>query len=217
MKKVCIIVICKLIKVLQNQNFLLTYLSYFNSRLFLELSLFQFSKIGILPVIGFLRLFYTAYFKYIYFFSSRKIIMNWPTSFGFDDLCEPTGKRVEPQKPKKAKVDSEDFISLDPSFSFKVPRSVKKESQVSWVDTYEPKSFSELVVHHKKLEEVEMALRNPQEKILLLTGPSGSGKTTSLKCICKKLGIGKLKLLVFSYLWFFFQVFILTMNFFRQL
>ncbi|KAI5734827.1 hypothetical protein M8J77_010859 [Diaphorina citri] len=40
---------------------------------------------------------------------SRKIIMNWPTSFGFDDLCEPTGKRVEPQKPKKAKVDSEDF------------------------------------------------------------------------------------------------------------
>ncbi|KAI5735648.1 hypothetical protein M8J77_020964 [Diaphorina citri] len=35
-----------------------------------------------------------------------------------------------------------------------------------------------------------MALKNPQEKILLLTGPSGSGKTTSLKCICKKLGIG---------------------------
>uniref|UniRef100_A0A8D8TWW1 Cell cycle checkpoint protein RAD17 n=1 Tax=Cacopsylla melanoneura TaxID=428564 RepID=A0A8D8TWW1_9HEMI len=132
--------------------------------------------------------------------------MHWPTNFGFDDLCEPQTKPTHPP-PKKPKLSNPDKNSItdlteddssvpssqETKFQFKVPKASgkKNSSQVSWVDTYEPKSVSELVVHVKKVEEVENVLRtNPREKFVLLTGPSGSGKTVTLRCTCKKLNIG---------------------------
>lgn len=121
-------------------------------------------------------------------------IMNWTTNFGFDDDEDLQPKKhKEPSRAKKPKLDATkvDSMSLDPSFTFKAPRTAKKESQVSWSDTYEPKSVTDLVIHHKKVEDLEAALKSCDGKIVLLTGPSGSGKTVSLKCICKKLNIGK--------------------------
>ncbi|KAG8310235.1 Cell cycle checkpoint protein rad17 [Homalodisca vitripennis] len=63
-------------------------------------------------------------------------------------------------------------------------------ASVNWLQQYRPKTTDELVVHVKKIREVESWLEqsiNATSKFLLLTGPSGCGKTTTLQTLCKSL------------------------------
>ncbi|XP_070599206.1 LOW QUALITY PROTEIN: cell cycle checkpoint protein RAD17 [Erythrolamprus reginae] len=72
------------------------------------------------------------------------------------------------------------------------------QSQIeSWVDKYKPKTQSDLVIHKKKIEEVERWLKDhilqnqtrQGGSILVLTGPSGCGKSATVEILAKDLGI----------------------------
>lgn len=60
-----------------------------------------------------------------------------------------------------------------------------------WVDRHAPHSQAELVVHKKKVEEVEKWLRANSLKggVLLLTGPSGCGKTATVHVLSLEMGL----------------------------
>lgn len=63
-------------------------------------------------------------------------------------------------------------------------------SSSTWLEKYRPKSIDDLVIHPKKLKEVEEWFvkhqANPCEKYLILVGPCGCGKTVSLRAVAKK-------------------------------
>jgi cell cycle checkpoint protein len=68
------------------------------------------------------------------------------------------------------------------------------EGHRPWADRYGPGSLDELVVHKKKVADVQHWLQgrrdgaNPQ-RLLVLKGPAGSGKTTTVALISRELGL----------------------------
>lgn len=63
-------------------------------------------------------------------------------------------------------------------------------SGVTWIDKYKPQNLDDLVIHPKKVDEVQIWFdrykRNTYScKYLLLLGPSGSGKTSTINVIAK--------------------------------
>ena len=70
--------------------------------------------------------------------------------------------------------------------------------QSLWVDKHAPRSVSELSVHRKKVEELQVWLRNadaalqlglsPSPRLLVLSGPTGSGKSTALSVVARAMG-----------------------------
>ncbi|XP_014261750.1 cell cycle checkpoint protein RAD17 [Cimex lectularius] len=96
--------------------------------------------------------------------------MNWVSS---------TFSPLDVQPTKRRKLDGECF-----------PRATSAEV---WVNTWKPKKKEDLVVHKKKVEEVQSWLewtkRGFGSSALLLTGPPGCGKLTTLKVLCSFLGI----------------------------
>ncbi|KIW15664.1 hypothetical protein PV08_05713 [Exophiala spinifera] len=75
-----------------------------------------------------------------------------------------------------------------------VNQTQPEEGHRPWADRYGPNSLEELVVHKKKVSDVQNWLqgkidgRNGQ-KILVLKGPAGSGKTTTLSLLAKSMGL----------------------------
>ncbi|KAI9669088.1 MAG: Cell cycle checkpoint protein rad17 [Alyxoria varia] len=73
------------------------------------------------------------------------------------------------------------------------PQTVQGHDLRPWTEKYGPQNVEELVVHHKKVENVrnwlEVVLngKNPQ-KLLVLKGPAGAGKTTTVSLLSKVLG-----------------------------
>lgn len=66
----------------------------------------------------------------------------------------------------------------------------KENSSSTWLEKYRPKTIDDLVIHPKKLKEVEEWFckhqANQCEKYLILVGPCGCGKTVSLRAVAKK-------------------------------
>lgn len=65
----------------------------------------------------------------------------------------------------------------------------------NWIENFAPRTKSDLVIHAKKISEIEdwfnaIKAKNTQSSspILLVTGPSGSGKTSTVKIIAKEFG-----------------------------
>lgn len=65
----------------------------------------------------------------------------------------------------------------------------------NWIENFAPRTKSDLVIHAKKISEIEdwfnaMKAKKTQSpsSILLVTGPSGSGKTSTVKIIAKEFG-----------------------------
>ncbi|EXJ89332.1 hypothetical protein A1O3_02399 [Capronia epimyces CBS 606.96] len=63
-----------------------------------------------------------------------------------------------------------------------------------WSDRYGPSNLEELVVHKKKVADVQGWLQGKisgrnNQKLLVLKGPAGSGKTTTLSLLAKALGL----------------------------
>ncbi|KAJ9639682.1 RFC checkpoint protein Rad17 [Knufia peltigerae] len=75
-----------------------------------------------------------------------------------------------------------------------VDQTLPEEGPRPWADRYGPTSLEELVVHKKKVSDVQNWLqgkidgRNGQ-RMLVLKGPAGSGKTTTLSLVAKSLGL----------------------------
>uniref|UniRef100_A0A2D4NFN4 AAA+ ATPase domain-containing protein n=1 Tax=Micrurus spixii TaxID=129469 RepID=A0A2D4NFN4_9SAUR len=131
----------------------------------------------------------------------------------FIDFCEPA-KLSSSVLHKKSLTDNyhknkEHFPLLE---NYKCGRKIRKpisvdekykhfkqnHSQIEpWVDKYKPKTQSDLVIHKKKIEEVERWLKDhifqnqPRQggSILVLTGPPGCGKSATVEILAKDLGI----------------------------
>ncbi|XP_026527607.1 LOW QUALITY PROTEIN: cell cycle checkpoint protein RAD17 [Notechis scutatus] len=131
----------------------------------------------------------------------------------FIDFCE-TAKLSSSVLHKKSLTDSyhenkEHFPLLE---NYKCGRKIRKPISVDekykqfkqnhsqtepWVDKYKPKTQSDLVIHKKKIEEVERWLKDhifqnqPRQggSILVLTGPPGCGKSATVEILAKDLGI----------------------------
>ena len=75
------------------------------------------------------------------------------------------------------------------------PDRAEVESHRPWADRYGPTNLEDLMIHKKKVTDVQTWLqgkfdgRNPQ-KLLILKGPAGSGKTTTLSLLAKAMGVG---------------------------
>lgn len=131
-------------------------------------------------------------------------------------IARPNANRTNPRGPKRPRLSASsrsrlttDYDAVDElrffcedfeeGFSgFKVPPGFGKERKELWVDKYEPHSFQELAVHHKKVEEVKMwfeerlRMRPVKEAfhshVLVVTGPAGVGKSATIKVIASHLG-----------------------------
>lgn len=72
----------------------------------------------------------------------------------------------------------------------KEPPVLPRNESVTWLEQYQPKTLDDLVVHSRKLKELEDWFRNyktyGKEKYLLLNGPCGCGKTTSFRVLAKQ-------------------------------
>ncbi|XP_067087990.1 cell cycle checkpoint protein RAD17 [Osmerus mordax] len=106
----------------------------------------------------------------------------------------PTSDPIGSKRPRKRKVDPvrSDLQTPDPYSRDVAPRNQEEP----WVDTHSPGSQAELVVHKKKIEEVEnwiTAHVDPKTfkggAILLLSGPSGCGKSTTVRVLARELGV----------------------------
>ncbi|KAL1497407.1 hypothetical protein ABEB36_008384 [Hypothenemus hampei] len=94
-------------------------------------------------------------------------------------------KKCNTIKPKKRVVKSREIPSQLKQISFDFFKEIV------------PQSTSELVVHSKKLQELEGWLKTVTEQyqydkkteFLLLTGPTGSGKSSAIQVLCKSLNI----------------------------
>jgi cell cycle checkpoint protein len=104
----------------------------------------------------------------------------WVTpSFG-DSSVEPAKKRSAPRK------------RTQPSVNAAAPQlSTAEHSTLTWLEKYQPKTPDDLVIHPKKVKEVEEWFRNyasfGTEKYLILSGPCGCGKATTLRVLAKSL------------------------------
>jgi len=72
--------------------------------------------------------------------------------------------------------------------------SVSVEGHRPWADRYGPSNLEELVVHKKKVGDVQNWLqgkvdRRNSQKLLVLKGPAGSGKTTTLSLLAQAMGL----------------------------
>lgn len=68
------------------------------------------------------------------------------------------------------------------------------DGHLPWADRFGPSNLDELVVHKKKVADVQHWLQGKldgrnHERLLVLKGPAGSGKTTTLSLIAKALGL----------------------------
>ncbi|XP_032069377.1 LOW QUALITY PROTEIN: cell cycle checkpoint protein RAD17 [Thamnophis elegans] len=133
----------------------------------------------------------------------------------FIDFCE-TAKQSSSVLHKKSLTDTDNYHKSKEHFSrlenykcggkIRKPFSVDEKykhfkqnhSQIEpWVDKYKPKTQSDLVIHKKKIEEVERWLKDhlfqnqPRQggSILVLTGPPGCGKSATVEILAKDLGI----------------------------
>ncbi|BAE66591.1 unnamed protein product [Aspergillus oryzae RIB40] len=65
--------------------------------------------------------------------------------------------------------------------------------KLPWAQQYSPTNLDELVVHKRKVSDVQSWLRNAfagtgEHKLLVLRGPAGSGKTTTINILSQTLG-----------------------------
>lgn len=101
-------------------------------------------------------------------------------------------KFSESLQPRK-KQRLENSISTNTCFSdYNDTKSVLPLKSSSWIERYKPLSKNELIIHKKKIEEVEtwlLSCGGGEAKVLLLTGPPGSGKMTTLKVLCNHLKV----------------------------
>lgn len=84
--------------------------------------------------------------------------------------------------------------------SVRKPAEIKKDkpktASIDFQACLTPKVTEDLAVHSKKIAEVETWLHcnvinrgGSLAKFLLITGPAGSGKTSTVRVLCRKLGI----------------------------
>ncbi|KIX05911.1 uncharacterized protein Z518_03885 [Rhinocladiella mackenziei CBS 650.93] len=71
---------------------------------------------------------------------------------------------------------------------------VPNQDRRPWADRYGPNNLEELVVHKKKVADVQNWLQGKingsnSQKILTLKGPAGSGKTTTVSLLAKAMGL----------------------------
>ncbi|EXJ95353.1 hypothetical protein A1O1_00473 [Capronia coronata CBS 617.96] len=74
------------------------------------------------------------------------------------------------------------------------PQPVAELHHLPWADRYGPSNLEELVVHKKKVADVQGWLQGKitgrnNQKLLILKGPAGSGKTTTLALLAKAMGL----------------------------
>ncbi|OAP58422.1 hypothetical protein AYL99_07512 [Fonsecaea erecta] len=74
------------------------------------------------------------------------------------------------------------------------PSHIDNHDHRPWADRYGPTNLEELMVHKKKVADVQNWLQGKLEghnnqKLLVLKGPAGSGKTTTVGLVAKALGL----------------------------
>lgn len=74
------------------------------------------------------------------------------------------------------------------------PQPAVEVHHLPWADRYGPSSLEELVVHKRKVADVQGWLQGKisgrnNQKLLILKGPAGSGKTTTLSLLAKTMGL----------------------------
>lgn len=74
------------------------------------------------------------------------------------------------------------------------PELSEVEGGRPWADRYGPTNLEELVVHKKKVSDVQNWLQGTRDgrhnqKLLVLKGPAGSGKTTTVSLLAKSMGM----------------------------
>ncbi|KAF2210835.1 hypothetical protein CERZMDRAFT_44370 [Cercospora zeae-maydis SCOH1-5] len=66
-------------------------------------------------------------------------------------------------------------------------------SQLPWTERFAPSNLAELAVHKRKVADVRAWLNSfyqrKRQSVLVLKGAAGSGKTTTLRLLCKEIGI----------------------------
>ncbi|XP_034297080.1 LOW QUALITY PROTEIN: cell cycle checkpoint protein RAD17 [Pantherophis guttatus] len=146
--------------------------------------------------------------------SKRKTPPNKEIDWVEPDFCE-TAKLSSSVRHKQLLTDTDNYHKSKEHFplleNYKCGRKIKpfsvdekykhfkqNHSQIEpWVDKYKPKTQSDLVIHKKKIEEVERWLKDhifqnqPRQggSILVLTGPPGCGKSATVEILAKDLGI----------------------------
>ncbi|XP_070791901.1 cell cycle checkpoint protein RAD17 [Pituophis catenifer annectens] len=147
--------------------------------------------------------------------SKRKTPPNKEIDWVEPDFCE-TAKLSSSVRHKQSLTDTDNYHKSKEHFplleNYKCGRKIRKpfsvdekykhfkqnHSQIEpWVDKYKPKTQSDLVIHKKKIEEVERWLKDhifqnqPRQggSILVLTGPPGCGKSATVEILAKDLGI----------------------------
>ncbi|KAM3415504.1 Checkpoint protein rad17 [Cercospora zeina] len=108
---------------------------------------------------------------------------------------------------RKRKIGSAASVENPPTFSQHASRKFRKalngdrapvlakatSSQLPWTERFAPSDLSELAVHKRKVADVRAWLNSfyqgRRQSVLVLKGAAGSGKTTTLRLLCKDIGI----------------------------
>lgn len=117
------------------------------------------------------------------------------SSLSFHDsqklLWERAGSPIKSRSPTRSKSTSPIKI-IDLERNIETVKPVKHDESLTWYEKYAPKSIEEVLIHKKKLSDVEEVVRDmlsndiSSPRILLLTGPSGCSKSTVIKQLVQK-------------------------------
>ncbi|CAF3471074.1 unnamed protein product [Rotaria socialis] len=121
----------------------------------------------------------------------------------FDDVSPPPKVKTTTEKiiPKTvpSKLSSQQFSSTSSSTARSImAKQIVKQDDELWSMLFQPKSRYDLILHQKKIKDLEQILQiscgivttdKRPSKLILISGPTGSGKSTCLRILAASLNI----------------------------